>query len=43
MRSTTRISVGIEDPVDLIEDIEQALTFINRKDRLETNPEMSFI
>jgi cystathionine gamma-lyase len=40
---TIRLSVGIEDPVDLIEDIEQALAFINRKDRLETNPEMYYI
>jgi cystathionine beta-lyase/cystathionine gamma-synthase len=40
---TIRLSVGIEDPVDLIEDTEQALAFINRKDRLETNPEMYYI
>jgi cystathionine gamma-lyase len=40
---TVRLSIGIEDTVDLIEDIEQALTFINSKDSLDSNPEMYYI
>lgn len=41
--STIRLSIGIEDAVDLIEDLEQAFTFINNKAFPESNPEMYYI
>jgi cystathionine gamma-synthase/cystathionine gamma-lyase len=40
---TLRLSVGIEDPIDLIEDLEQALAFIQDKNHLKSNPEMYYI
>ena len=40
---TIRLSVGIEDTTDLVEDIEQALTFVNNRNDLESHPEMYYI
>ncbi len=40
---TIRLSVGIEDPVDLVEDIEQALSFVNSRKDPESHPEMYYI
>jgi cystathionine beta-lyase/cystathionine gamma-synthase len=41
--STIRLSIGIEDATDLIEDLEQALTFVNNKAFPESNSEMYYI
>jgi len=40
---TIRLSVGIEDSLDLIEDVEQALSFVNSNKELESHPEMYYI